>query len=94
MGEKYVEFYPDENSIYEAVLNAFYEKIDKSHRNWARVSTSQSRLSRYNKGRAFHKAWLHEVLNMNPANLEKNTIGLSSSETKKMAQEILDHWKE
>ena len=28
MGEKYVEFYPDENSIYEAILNAFYEKID------------------------------------------------------------------
>ncbi len=28
MGEKYVEFYPDENSIYEAVLEAYYEKID------------------------------------------------------------------
>lgn len=28
MGEKYVEFYPEENSVYEAVLNAFYEKID------------------------------------------------------------------
>ncbi len=28
IGEKYVEFYPDENSIYEAVLEAFYVKID------------------------------------------------------------------
>ena len=76
------------------VSYAYYEKIDKTHRNWNRVSTTQSRLSRYNKGRAFHKTWLQEVLNMNPANLEKNTIGLSSSTTKKMAREILDHWKE
>lgn len=74
------------------VSYAYFEKIDRTHRNWERVSTSRSRLSKYNKGRAYHKAWLKEVLEMNPANLDKNTIGLGSKETKKMAREILDHW--
>ena len=76
------------------VSYAYYEKVDRTHRNWDRVSTAQSRLSKYNKGRAYHKAWLREVLVMNPANLDKNTIGLSASQTKAMAKEILDHWKE
>lgn len=78
---------------YWFVSYAYYEKVDRSHRNWDKVSTTQTRLSRYNKGRAYHKAWLNEVLSMNPANLEKNTIGLTASQTKAMAKEILEHWK-
>jgi len=76
------------------VSYAYYEKIDCMHKNWERVSTIQTRLSRYNKGRVYHKSWLKEVLTMNPANLEKNTIGLSSVQTKKMAKEILENWKD
>ena len=76
------------------VSYAYYEKVDREHRNWDRVSTAKSRLSKYNQGRAYHKAWLCEVLEMNPANLNKNTIGLTASETKTMAKEILDHWKD
>ena len=75
------------------VSYAYYEKIDKSHRNWDRVSTAPSRLSSYNRGRCYHKSWLQEVLKMNPANLEKNTIGLSAEVTKKMAGEILAKWE-
>ncbi len=71
------------------VSYAYYERIDKSHRNWERVSTIPLRLSRYNKGRAYHKAWLNKVLAMNPAKLDKNTIGLDATQIKAMAKEIL-----
>lgn len=74
------------------VSYAYYDRIDRSHRNWDRVSTTQVRLSRYNKGRAYHKAWLQEVMVMNPDNLNKNTIGLDAHQTKAMAKEILDRW--
>lgn len=32
------------------VSYAYYEKIDRNHKNWAKVSTTQPRLSKYNKG--------------------------------------------
>lgn len=71
------------------VSYAYYEKVDPTHKNWAKVSTTQSRLSRYNKGRKYHKAWLNEVLVMNPSNLNKNTIGLDAAQTKAMAKAVL-----
>lgn len=71
------------------VSYAYYENIDKNHRNWEQVSTAQSRLSRYNKSKQYHKAWLHEVVAMNPANLNKNTIGLNATQTIAMAKELL-----
>lgn len=76
------------------VSYAYYEKIDPSHKNWMCVTTVPSRLSRYNQGRPYHKTWLQEVLTMDPNLLQKNTIGLFSSEVKDMAKEILDHWEE
>ena len=72
------------------VSYAYYEKVDSTHKNWAKVSTTQSRLSRYNKGRKYHKAWLNEVLVMNPVNLNKNTIGRDAAQTKSMAKAVLD----
>lgn len=72
------------------VSYAYYQHIDKAHTNWDRVATTQPRISKYNKGRAFHKAWLQEIVNMNPLNLSKNTIGLSANEIKKMAKELLE----
>ena len=71
------------------VSYAYYEKIDRNHKNWARVSTTQPRLSKYNKGKPYHKIWLKEVISMNPANLNKNTIGLDAVQTKAMARELL-----
>lgn len=71
------------------VSYAYYEKIDRNHKNWARVSTTQPRLSKYNKGKPYHKIWLKEVISMNPANLNKNTIGLDAAQTKAMAKELL-----
>ena len=72
------------------VSYAYYEKVDPTHRNWEKVSTSQPRISKYNKGRPYHKAWLQEVLVMNPANLNKNTIGLEAAQTKALAKAILE----
>ena len=74
------------------VSYAYYEIIDNTHTNWARVTTTQPRLSKYNKGKVFHKGWLEEVLKMNPKNLNKNTIGLDATCVKRMAKEILDNW--
>ena len=71
------------------VSYTYYENIDKNHRNWERVSTAQSRISRYNKSKQHHKAWLQEVVEMNPANLNKNTIGLNATQTIAMAKELL-----
>lgn len=73
------------------VSYAYYENIDKNHRNWERVSTAQSRLSRYNKSKQYHKTWLQEVVVMNPVNLNRNTLGLNATQTIEMAQELLSH---
>lgn len=75
------------------VSYAYYDKVDRTHQNWARVATAQTRISKYNKGRPFHKDWLNEVLIMNSANLNKNTIGLDPYKTKALAKELLDKWE-
>ena len=72
------------------VSYAYYQYIDKGHTNWDRVATTQPRISKYNKGKPYHKSWLKEVVNMNPANLNKNTIGLNSDDVKNMAKQLLD----
>ena len=74
------------------VSYAYYETIDKFHMDWKKVSTVQSRISKYHSGKEYHKVWLNEVLAMNPANLSKNTIGLDAQQVKMMAREILEHW--
>jgi len=75
------------------VSYAYYDRIDKNHRNWDRVSTAASRTSRYIAGILYHKEWLQEVLVMKDENLSKNTISLNAWQVKSMAKEILDNWK-
>ena len=72
------------------VSYAYYEKIARTHMNWSKVATTQPRISKYNKGKPYHRIWLEEVISMNPANLNKNTIGLDASQTKRMAKELLN----
>ena len=48
------------------VSYAYYDRVDKNHRNWDRVSTAASRTSRYIAGIPYHKEWLQEVLVMKP----------------------------
>ena len=72
------------------VSYAYYEYIDKSHMNWDRISTVSFRVSVYNSSRCYHKGWLQQVLNMDYGRIGTNTLGVSPSETKRMAQELLD----
>ena len=71
------------------VSYSYYKYIDNNHINWSLVSTAQSRISKFNTSKSYHKYWLNQVLIMNPANLSKNTIGISASQTKSMARELL-----
>ena len=72
------------------VSYAYYEYIDKSHMNWDRISTVSFRISVYNCSRCYHKGWLQQVLNMDYGRIGTNSLGVSPSETKRMAQELLD----
>ena len=72
------------------VSYAYYKYIDNNHTNWSIVSTTQSRISKFNTSKTYHKYWLKQVLLMNSANLSKNTINLSAIQTKAMAQKLLD----
>ena len=73
------------------VSYAYYDRVDKNHRNWDRVSTAASRTSRYIAGIPYHKEWLQEVLVMNDKKLNTNKLGLNAQQTKAMAKEILDN---
>ncbi len=72
------------------VSYAYYQLIDKTHNNWSNISTILPRISKYNKGKDFHKIWLQKIVDMNPQNLSKNTIGLSPADIKRMANELLE----
>ena len=72
------------------VSYSYYKYIDNNHTNWSRISTAQSRISKFNTSKSYHNYWLNQVLIMNPANLSKNTIGISANQTKSMARELLD----
>ena len=71
------------------VSYAYYDHVDKTHKNWAKVSTAQMRVRRYERTRGYHEIWLKYVESMEDANLSKNTIGLTPQETKAMARKIL-----
>lgn len=72
------------------VSYAYYEYLDKSHRNWDSISTVSFRVSVYNSNRCYHKSWLQQVLNMDYGRIGTNTLGVSPLETKRTAQELLE----
>ena len=75
------------------VSYAYYNRIDRNHRNWDRVSTAAARMSKYIAGTSYHQQWLREIFVMNDKKLNTNKIGLNAQQTKAMAKEILDNWK-
>lgn len=76
------------------VSYAYYEHKDNEHKNWKNLKTSKNRISKYNASRQYHKLWLEKVKNMNSIALNRNTIGLTAEQVKKMAEEILLDWGE
>ena len=65
--------------------------MDKTHKNWTKVSTAKMRIRRYERTRDYHEIWLKYVESMEDANLSKNTIGLTPQETKAMAKKVLQN---
>jgi len=71
------------------VSYCYYDKIDRTHRNWERVKTHNSRQSVYRRTAHYHRFWLEKVLEMDSERLSANTIGLTGDEVIKMAQALL-----
>lgn len=71
------------------VSYAYFEKIDAGHKNWELVDTCEQRKRIYNRTREYHIFWLQKVLDMNPLQLNRNTIELDASIAKKYAKELL-----
>lgn len=68
------------------VSYVYYDHVDRTHDNWKKCAR---RASIYERTRRHHKGWLERILEMNPKNLAKNTIGLTPSQTMEMAREVL-----
>ncbi len=69
---------------------AYHEHIDPQHRNWERVPTAAGRRSAYSNSRPWHATWLAEVPLMDDGALNRNKIGLTAADVKRMARELLE----
>jgi len=72
------------------VSYAYYDRIDRSHTDWENVGTWKYRKSVYNNSKDFHRYWLQQVSIMSNDLLKRNTLGISPTETKRMAEIILN----
>jgi len=67
----------------------YYKKVDNTHLNWKKVSTHPTRASNCIRNSVYHKAWIKEIVKMNPNQLEKNKLGLSGTDIICMAKVLL-----
>ena len=72
------------------VSYAYYQNIDSNHKIWMGVKTASSRASIYRRTGKYHEFWLNQVLKMDEANLNKNSLNLKAQTTKTMARVLLD----
>ena len=66
----------------------YWLHIDKEANNWERVSTRDSRRNIFNRTRKYHQFWIGQILNMDETKLNRNEIGLTALEIKRMAKEV------
>ena len=59
------------------VSYCYYDKIDRTHRNWEKYP---ERVSIYNRTAHYHRSWLEKVSGMDTERLSTNTIGLTGDE--------------
>lgn len=71
------------------VSRAYFEYVDKNHKNWQYVKTHNNRNSVFANNSHLHSYFLQQVDTMDENNLNKNTIGLDGNLVKQMANEIL-----
>ena len=62
----------------------YYKNINSNHLNWKKSSTARNRISTFNNTTESHKIWLLEILKMKKSNLERNQIGLTETQIKKI----------
>ena len=71
------------------VSYAYYEYIDNNHINWSNVQSAPVRVTKYLSSRDYHKYWLEKISSMNDSKLNINQLGLTASQVKQMAAEVL-----
>ncbi len=59
--------------------------VDSNHMNWNKVSTASNRASVFARSQRYYKYCLSEVLKRSDANLNKNSLGLKSTQIKQLA---------
>ena len=72
------------------VSYAYYQHIDANHKIWTKVKTALSRSSIYHKTVYYHVFWLNQVLLMDNARLNTNSLNLNAYQTKLMAKAVLE----
>ena len=73
------------------VSYCYYDKIDRTHKNWKKYP---ERVSIYNRTDHYHRFWLERILEMDTERLSTNTIGLTGDEVIKMAKILLNIGKQ
>ena len=71
------------------VSYAYWEHSHKTYTAWENAGTLALRKSYYRNTREHHHEWLEQVLKMNDANLNKNTLGLTAADVKSMAAQLI-----
>jgi hypothetical protein len=71
------------------VSYSYYRVRDETHMNWKKISTYSFRISVFNGTSNFHQFWLRRALDMDNALLKRNKIGLTGTQVKQMASELL-----
>ena len=74
------------------ITYAYAEKIDPTERRWLNSATHASRASNYKQAAQWHQYWYTEVTKMSESRLNKNEIGVSGVEAKKMAHKLVE-WR-
>ena len=69
------------------VSYTYHDHVDATHLNWNRVATN-TRISLYGKTFSYHRYWLDKIMVMDAQKLEKNQIGLTALEVKRMAEAV------
>lgn len=73
------------------VSYAYHIRKDPMHGNWNQLKKGVEECKRrFMPSTLYHRFWLCKILNMNDARLNTNKIGLTATQVKQMAHELLD----
>lgn len=70
----------------------YCKDIDSTHTNWTKVETTELRKKYFEKSTNYHETWVHKILHMEDSRLNRNKIGLSAEDIKRMAKKLAEHY--